>query len=142
MKGRIIRDNKKTKLPLIGKIKVGAKVQKGGKEFPTSLDYFVASGDYKHEFDKAFGDKPSKIEVVFMSDDFEAVCNERFEIRSGKKLYGYGDGKLFYIYDKKADTYLPQTLSANPKLMEDVASDVNSSIWDETTVSPDTSTET
>lgn len=126
----IKRKRSNIKMPLIGKIKIGEKVESGGKERPTSLDYFVASGKYKHDFDKAFGEKPSRIEIIFMSDDIDMVCNERYEIRKGSKLYGYGDGETFYLYDKASDKYKEMSAEKHIDLMGDVEKRLGSK-WEE-----------
>jgi hypothetical protein len=93
-----------SKLPIIGSIKVGEKVKTAaGKEYPKSLDYFRATGDYAPKFHEAFGDKPTSIGIIFMSDDINSVCNERYELRDTKtgSLIGKGDGKNFDVWNPK-----------------------------------------
>lgn len=95
-------------IPRIGMIKVGTKVtRQDGKEFPTSLDYFVATGNYADSFNEAFGTKPTKIPIVFISDETNLVCNERFEAwtNDGKKI-GSGDGETFSMYSEKDKDYI------------------------------------
>jgi hypothetical protein len=92
------------KLPIIGKIKVGAKAKNAkGVEYPITLDYFRATGDYAAKFHEAFGEKPSTVGIIFMSDDINSVCNERYELRDSKtgSLVGSGDGETFSIWNGK-----------------------------------------
>ncbi len=110
MRGRIKREVKLTKVPIIGKLKTGIKVEKNGREFPQSLDYFVADGKYKEYFNREFGEKPSSVEIMFLSDDYTQVCNERFEYRDGAKLYAWGDGEYYMIWDPKAEDYIEHTI--------------------------------
>lgn len=103
--GRIA--NRKTQntastLPEVGKIKIGEKVKNAqGVEYPTSLDYFRATGNYANEFKRIYGDKPVKLTVAFISDDLNEVCNERFECWDKGKRWGWGDGETFTIWDGK-----------------------------------------
>lgn len=88
-------------LPQVGTIKVGEKRKNAsGVEFPVSLDYFKADGDYAKKFEDAFGATPNTIEIVFISDDIEKSCLEEWEGRdkAGRKA-GYGDGKRYWLFD-------------------------------------------
>lgn len=106
---RIKRENERKQMGRIGFVKIGEKVEKiknGEKiEYPVSLDYFIAVGDYAEKFNTAFGEKPNSIEIIFVSDDEEISCNERLELRKGKKLFAYGDGKVFNVYSENTDRY-------------------------------------
>lgn len=94
--GRIQREENTVRLPLLGKIKVGEKVSKGDKEYPVSLDYFRATGKYSKLFHDVYGEKPSKITVVFVSDAQEDSCDERYEFRDKSgALVAFGDGKYW-----------------------------------------------
>lgn len=106
-----------SKLPILGKIKVGAKVPSAnGKERPTSLDYFVATGKYTELFNQAYGDKPKKIEIFFISDDPIVSCLEQFECRNDQgRLTGYGDGEQFYIWNDVAKMYAAVTKTDETK---------------------------
>jgi len=99
-------------LPMIGKIKVGMKVwnAKANREIPTSLDYFRATGPYAPQFHEKYGEKPTKIEIVFPSNDIMQVCREEIEGRGEKdgKRYGYSyDGETYFLWDEKEGDYLP-----------------------------------
>lgn len=98
MKGRISSRGVQqgSTLPEIGRIKVGEKSAKG---FPTSLDYFRATGDFANRFHKLFGDKPTELHVAFVSNNLAEVCNEQFEAWDKGKRWGYGDGETFTIWD-------------------------------------------
>ena len=121
MNGRIKKQSEQPfSLPRIGMIKVGTKVSKdGGKEFPTSLDYFVATGNYAENFKQAFGDKPTKIPLIFVSEDTQSVCYERFEAWSndGKKL-GFGDGVTFTIFDESKNDYVENVEAEDPRVQK------------------------
>lgn len=105
MNGRIKRQEQSNpKIPIIGKIKVGMKNERG---LPTSLDYFRCESKYSSYFHKAYGDTPNKIEVCFFSDDWSDSCNERYECRDKDgRLAGKGDGKNWYLYDSNEDKYI------------------------------------
>jgi hypothetical protein len=112
MNGRIKRTdpNQGHKFPIIGKLKVGQKVQRDGKEFPSSTDYFICDSKYKKMFEDAYGDKPNSIQINFISDDFRDSCNEYYECRDkdGRKS-GYGDGETWFIYDGDLEDYIETT---------------------------------
>lgn len=119
--GRIERENTRGRMPLpeIGKIKVGMKKQNGTKEYPTSVDYFIAQGKYADFFDKAYGQKPQTIQIYFLDDRPEVSCDERYEYRNdeGKKV-AYGDGRNFYVWNPNKQTYELFSTQAHPDLMQ------------------------
>jgi recombination directionality factor gp3-like protein len=105
MSGRIIREGDQGgRMTILGKVKVGKKSEKG---FPTSLDYFIATGKYAGLFDKVYGDRPDRLEICFHSDDIGQVCNEEYECRDreGKRV-AYGDGESFHLYDAGKKEYI------------------------------------
>lgn len=94
-------------MPEAGRIKIGKTVPaktKDGKDYarPVSLDHFVATGTYAERFRQQFGDEPNMLTIVFISDDFKEVCNQRFDCWEGGKHFGWGDGEDFSIWDKNA----------------------------------------
>lgn len=101
MKGRISTGNVQqgSTLPEIGRIKVGEKTAKG---FPTSLDYFKATGKFANQFTALFGDKPNELHIAFVSNDISEVCNERYEAWDKGKRLGYGDGETFTVWNPTA----------------------------------------
>ena len=105
--GRIVRaakETRKTKLPLIGNLRVGMKNEKG---YPISLDHFIATGDYASYFQKEFGEKPTKVQIIFLSDENVQSCLEEWDGRDPKgKRAGYGDGETFHIYDEQFESYI------------------------------------
>lgn len=105
MRGRISTGNVQqgSTLPEIGRIKVGMKTEKG---FPTSLDYFRASGDFANRFTNLFGEKPTELKVAFVSNDIEEVCNERYEAWDKGKRLGWGNGIEFTVWDATAGSYV------------------------------------
>ena len=123
MKGRITRPEQgvQLELPEIGRLHIGMKAKNQyGKEYPTSVDYFIPSGKYAEMFTKALGDKPNTIAIIFPDDDPENVCNERYEYRNEKgELVARGDGSTFEIWDGKK--YAPYSVERIPDIMEQVA---------------------
>jgi hypothetical protein len=95
--------NNTTKMPVIGKIKVGERNENG---YPISLDYFRATGKHKNEFYRIFGEKPNNIKILFLDDDNS--IDVRYELRQGKKLYAYSDGENVFAYHKELDKYALQ----------------------------------
>lgn len=122
MNGRIKRPDAggAMKLPRIGTIKCGMKaISRNGKEYPTSVDYFIPSGKYASLFTQAYGDKPDTIQVVFLSDDPAVSCNERYEYRDDTgALVAYGDGETFGVYNAEKNLYVECTMTDHPNLME------------------------
>lgn len=105
-------------LPIIGKVKVGErKMSASGKLIPTSLDYFVFRGNYEREANYVYGDKPTKLGITFVSDDFSQSCNERFECRdSAGRLLGESDGHSIKLWRKSSETY--ETFSDPEKIQQ------------------------
>lgn len=91
-------------LPLVGRIKVGEKrkTADGSKEYPASLDYFRPDGKYIDKFTEAFGEKPVRIPVVFVSDNYKDSCSQYFAAWEKGKCYGEGDGETFKVWDASA----------------------------------------
>lgn len=118
MNGRIKRpeDTKQLQLPRIGKIKVGMKNEKG---YPTSVDYFIATGKYAELFKQAYGEKPQTIQIVFLADDAQSVCLEEYEYRTDKgELVAKGDGETFKVWN--GYKYIEMTTEQYPRLMTQV----------------------
>lgn len=120
--GRIIRDKQPERLPIIGNIKVGEKyIAPSGKESVRGLDYFIPDGDYAESLLKTLGDpKPNILHITFLSDDDDFSCDERYELWSGKRLVAYGDGKNFYEYIPKSDTYELKTTDQFPDIKKEI----------------------
>ena len=94
-------------LPEAGRIKVGITVPgktSAGKDYarPTSLDYFRATGTMAERFHQTFGAQPKTLTVVFVSEDINEVCNQRYECWDNGKRYGWGDGDSFTVWDANA----------------------------------------
>ena len=124
MNGRIKRQEPKERLrfPKIGNIRCGMKVTKNGRTYPTSTDYFIGTGKYEKFFNDAYGDKPSVIQVVFLDDKPNLVCDERLELRDNEgKLVAYGDGLEFMVFNPKTEKYEPFLLEAHPEMLERIA---------------------
>lgn len=112
LSGRIIDDRENenpTKLGFAGTIRIGEKrtSQKTGNEYPIALDHFRmdARPEYVEYFKEAYGEKPTKLEIMFFSDDPKESCYDRFELRDkAGKLYGISNGIIegatFFIWNK------------------------------------------
>lgn len=120
MKARIFRPDAENRLmlPRVGTLKIGYKDESTG--LPKSVDYFIPQGKYAGLFTKAYGDKPSTIQIVFPDDDPAKVCIERYEYRDDDgRLIAYGDGETFQGWDGSA--YNELTIKEYPNLMKQVA---------------------
>lgn len=119
MNGRIYRPEQGTdilELPEIGRLHIGMKSEKG---FPMSLNYFRATGKYAGMFHAACGEKPQTIQIIFPSDNAQAVCNQRYEYRDNAgALVARGDGRNFEIWNGKI--YAPFSIEQYPDIMEQV----------------------
>lgn len=118
MKGRILRSEPTNRLllPIIGKIKVGIKDDRG---FPKSIDYFTADGKYATLFTQVYGEKPQTIQIMFPDDDPSKVCCERYEYRDDEgRLIGSGDGETFKVWNGKE--YQLLTVAEYPNLMHSI----------------------
>lgn len=110
-------------LPEIGRIKIGEKAKTAaGVEYPKALDYFRATGNFTPQFNTIYGSKPTKLSVVFISDDLSEVCNERYESWVKGKRWGWGDGEIFTVYDESSKTYIevPKSDTRVQKLKWDI----------------------
>ena len=124
MSGRIYRPGQEVDLldlPEVGRLHIGKKVAgQGGREYPTSVDYFIPSGKYAALFTRACGEKPSTIHVIFPSDDPARVCNERYEYRDNAgALVARGDGRVFEVWDGKK--YAIYSVDKYPDIMNQIA---------------------
>ena len=124
MNGRIIRPDSEVVLgiPRVGKLKIGKKVvsERTGKEYPTSVDYFIPTGKYAGLFTQAYGEKPQTIQIVFPSDSAYEVCREEYEYRDDKgALIASGDGQRFKVWDGKR--YIQLSTEDVPTLMESIS---------------------
>lgn len=119
MNGRIVRPDgigARLPLPRIGTIRTG---MKNNRSLPVSVDYFIPKGKYEGLVNKAYGEKPNTIQIIFPSDDPELVCIERYEYRDDEgRLYAKGDGENFDVWDGKV--YQKLSITDYPKLMESV----------------------
>lgn len=110
-------DTDRVALPRVGQIKIGMKDSRG---FPKSVDYFVPAGKYAGLFQKAYGEKPQTIQIVFPDDDPAKVCKEEYEYRDDEgRLIAYGDGETFKVWNGKQ--YAEFKISEHPTLMDGVA---------------------
>jgi hypothetical protein len=99
MKFKRIKKERTMTLSKAGSIRIGMKQE--GKNYPTSLDYFLAKSDfaqYVDDFNKAYPSKPNMLRIYFLSDDIAEVCPNIYELRdSSGKLIARGDGEAFQV---------------------------------------------
>lgn len=115
--GRIAQrkaDTGASTLPEVGKVKIGEKHPEKG--YPMSLDYFRATGNFANEFYRAYGDRPTKLTVAFISDDLNEVCNERYECWDKGKRHGWGDGTTFTVWDSTTGKYVEGVTNDDPRV--------------------------
>jgi hypothetical protein len=91
----------------LGKICIGEKtIGTNGKERPSALDYFRVNADdqYAKLFTAAYGERPTKIPIFFVSDDKGQSCPNFLELRdkAGKRV-AKGDGEQFEVATKNSD---------------------------------------
>lgn len=100
-----------TRLPLIGKVRIGERrTNSAGKEYPVSLDYFIATGAYAAKFNEVYPDKPTRIQIVFISDDDFQSCYEEWDGRDKEgRRAGYGDGETYWLWQYGKDEYKETT---------------------------------
>jgi hypothetical protein len=75
-----------------------------------SLDYFKADGKYADMFTKVYGDKPDRIQIIFISDDDNISCDELWEGREKATgdLAGKSDGETYELWDYDSQSgYIP-----------------------------------
>lgn len=105
-------------LGTVGHIRIGEKATNAnGKEYPTSLDYFKpdAPEQYLQFFRTAFGDKPAKITITFLSNDIGDVCRQFYELRDGSGgRMAYGNGVTFYVATKQGDGTVKDVVTTPP----------------------------
>ena len=92
--------NQQVKLPRLGKVHLGKKVQKaGGVEHPQATDYFVVKADnstpeaHAEAFKAVYGDKPNELDIMFASEDEEAFASQFLRYYSRGGLLCRGDGQ-------------------------------------------------
>lgn len=124
MRGRIVTPDNipQLELPEVGKIHIGKKaISKSGKEYPTSVDYFIPSGKYAGLFTKSLGEQPSTIQVIFPDDNPEKVCNVEYTYRDDMgKLVAKGDGEMFEVWNGAKRVLLSK--EKYPNIMNQIAS--------------------
>lgn len=105
-------------LGTVGHIRIGEKAKSAnGKEYPTSLDYFKpdAPEQYTQFFRAAYGDKPAKITITFLSNDINDVCRQFYELRDGAGgRIAYGNGVTFYVATKQGDGSVKDVVTTPP----------------------------
>lgn len=97
------------RLPRLGKIRLGVKVEQLGKEsktFPRETDYFVCPP----EVQQVYGEKPTELDVLLPSDDPEIVFPQKLAMYgSGSGLKCHGNGRQAERYNEEKKAWEPRT---------------------------------
>lgn len=98
MNARINKERNSMPVSVVGKVKIGIKNEKG---YPMSLDYFVAQSNHRHYvdmFNEYLGEKPNRLNIIFISDNIADVCNETLELRDKSgALFCKSDGITYRV---------------------------------------------
>lgn len=100
------------RLPRLGKIRLGVKVEQEGKaSYPRAVDYFVCPP----EVQEVFGTEPKELSIAFPTDDFNQCASHWYRAYSARGLVCRGDGAdARRLVDMKAtvsgDGELPESL--------------------------------
>jgi len=80
----------KTRIPRLGKIRLGIKKKGTKSDYPSAVDYFVCPIEVR----AVYGDKPKTLQIAFHSDELEEVFPQYYK-RYGKStgLVCKGDGE-------------------------------------------------
>lgn len=110
--GRIVRTTSAAvtlpSLPLLGKIKVGVFVD----GHPASIDYFRCASKYAPIFDQVYGEKPTKLELAFHTNDIKEVCREEWIVRDkAGRLLSSGDGETWRSWSMKSEAYVENDIA-------------------------------
>ena len=125
MEGRIKTVKvEKPGVPKVGNIRVGVKVEKNGKTYPQSTDYFVIDG-YKENYNKSFrevyGEKPQSIRIIFYSDELKESCWEEYQYRDKEgKNFAHGDGEKYKVFSVKEKAYKEFSIAERKNLLSEI----------------------
>lgn len=79
-----------TRIPRIGKIRLGVKVQGEKSPYPKAVDYFVCPP----EVEQVFGEKPKELQIMFPVEDPDMFAQQwlrRYSLTQGLTCIGDGD---------------------------------------------------
>lgn len=99
------------RLPRLGKIRLGLKVEQEGRAtYPKAVDFFVCPP----EVTAVFGDEPKELQIVFPNDDIDGAASHWYRAYSQRGLVCKGDGeRADRLVDMKAtvsgDGELPES---------------------------------
>jgi hypothetical protein len=57
---------------------------------------------------------------MFISDELDVSCRERYELRTQKKLYEWGDGDNFMVYNAEKDDYIELNIVEHEKIIKNL----------------------
>ena len=77
------------RMPRLGKIHLGVKVNNGMTEYPKETKYFVCPAEVR----AVYGEEPIELDVVFPIDKEEAVFPQAYKLYMGPSLRCKGDGE-------------------------------------------------
>ncbi len=89
-----------TRLPRLGIIRLGLKIEKAGKTFPTETDYFVVPP----EVTEVYGRTPKELDILIPLNDRRLIFPQSYRFYgSGKGLKCQGDGETACFIDDKEE---------------------------------------
>ena len=107
----IVGVTERPRLPRLGKIRLGLKVEQEGRAtYPKAVDFFVCPPEVK----AVFGDEPKELQIVFPNDDIDSAASHWYRAYSQRGLVCKGDGeRADRLVDMKAtvsgDGELPES---------------------------------
>ncbi len=102
------------RLPRLGVIRLGLKVQKGDKTYPKETEYFVVPP----EVEKIYGKEPKELDIMLPINEIDSVFPQAYKMYgSSKGLVCQGDGECAYCVDPAAKEMIERECPC--KLLED-----------------------
>jgi len=96
------------RMPVLGKIRLGVKVDAGDKSHPQAVDYFVVPDEIK----QYVGEMPKKLDIMFPADDMEKVAQQWLRCYSrtqGQLCKGDGETATRKVDTRTGDIAGPTT---------------------------------
>ena len=96
--------SERTKIPRLGKIRLGVKGEKG---YPQAVDYFVVNADKStseeaaKNFHAVYGDKPKTLDIILVGNDIDKIFPQFYKRHGKTGLMCKGDGEVAHAIDPK-----------------------------------------
>lgn len=102
----------KRRLPRLGKIRLGVKVEGQKSKYPKAMDYFVCPP----EVQKVYGEKPKSLDIMFPVEDENIFFQQFYKRYSKSGLVCKGDGETAVKLDRETGEL--QEISCDPNECE------------------------